>query len=269
MIEPWVSYLPTALYGAAAALAAFDLWQGLRPLRGAIIALVSLGLAARVGVLLEPGLCPLSTAGSGMGIVALFLALHLICAVRLDGSARVRTVALLGLILAFDAAGLLVSPAGRSIELPEREQALAEIHGGLILLACAAFAAGAVYSLLYVFLYRIIRRRRLGFWFTRLPSLWRLEAGSRTANSLGLIALTLGLCVGVYLLAATEGGLPLGDAVVQRTFLLWLLFAAEKACRWFLRWTGIRVMWVPLAGMVVILALMLAGETGHPFWSGS
>ncbi len=269
MIEPWVSYLPTALYAAAAVAAAFDLWQGLRPLRGVVIVLTGLGVVARVAVLLEPGLCPLSTAGSGMGMVSLFLALHLCCTVRLDGSARVRAVALLGLILAFDAAGLLVSPAGRGVELPEGARALAEIHGGLILLACAAFAAGAVYSLLYVFLYRIIRRRRLGFWFTRLPSLWRLEAGSKTANSVGLLALTLGLLVGAHLLAEARGGLPLGDALVQRSLLLWLLFAAEKACRWFLHWTGIRVMWVPLAGMVVILALMLVGETGHPFGSDS
>lgn len=263
-MSPLLAWVPCLLYLAASVSATGDLVRARPAFR--VLARVALlvALVTRVATLLQPGMCPVS-AGSSGSLVALFLSLHLLAGFRRDGGDRARVAVQLALIFALDVVSTWITPHGAPAEPPEKEKALGVIHGGLVLLAYAAFFIGALYAVLYLALYRLMRRRRLGFWFSRLPSLERLEARSGASTLVGLGFLTAGLALGQYSYAVYRGGVPYDNAKFVVAGLVWLVFAAEVVLRR-LGWRGIRVMWVPLVGVLVVV-LLFGVSAGHPFWS--
>ena len=265
MIDPIVAYFPTLLYGLALLLAGFDLWNDVRWLRFAALTLVGVGLVARIVTLLEPGFCPLTAGGSGM-VIALFLALYGIISHQGERDQRAKTTSLIGLVMLLDLSGQLFGEPARAVPPPPKERALGELHGGLVLLAYACFLIGAIYSALYLVLYRHMKRRRIGFWFDRLPPLQHLEAKASRSTFVGLLSLTVGLSIGLYSYAVFRGGLPYDNIKFVVAALVWLLFAAELVVRRGLHWKGIRVIWMPIVGVLVIGVLSSVGG-GHPFWS--
>lgn len=267
MIDPSVAFVPTALYGAAVAACAFDLVRPAKAARSAGLVCTVLGLLARIATFLEPGLCPVSATGSSIGIVGLFLALHLAFGFHLDGSQRAKTLVVAAIVFALDLAAKLLSPGGAPVHPPQAERALGEIHGGLVLLAYASFIIAGVYAGLYLLLYRLMKRRRLGFWFTSLPSLERLERKCSIACWIGFLALSLGLGVGIGSFAVFHGGLPFGDPKFGGALAMWVLYAGELLLRHAFGWRGVRLMWLPLLGVVVLAILYSVSSTDHPFWN--
>ena len=259
-------FLPTLLYVLALGAAGGDLAADRRALRVAVLVLVTAGLIARIATFLSPGLCPVSGAGGGLGMVAIFLALHVVFGFRPEGSERARVFVALFVVAALDLTGQLVGSISSEVRPERAERIWGEVHGGLMLLSYAAFLIAGVYSLLYVLLYRVMKTRRVGFWFDRLPSLQRLESKTGVAVAVGLGSLTLGLLVGLFTFASFSGGVPV-DVKVLVAGLLWLLFLGFFVGRRLLRVGGIRVMWVPLVGAGVILCLYSIGGSDHPFWS--
>lgn len=196
----------------------------------------------------------------------MFLALHLLAAYRREGDDRVRTAVQIALILAIDSISILSLPEPEFVAPPENEKALGVIHGGLILIAYAAFFIGAVYGLLYLLLYRLMKRRKLGFWFSRLPSLERLEGRAGSATLVGMLFLTAGLGLGLYSYFVFRGGVPYDNAKFLVAAGVWLLFATEIFLRRIKGWRGVRVTWIPVMGAVVVVVLN-GVSAGHPFWS--
>lgn len=264
MLDRLIPYVPSVLFVFAAIAAWLDVQRPGRGARGAFVALTILGLLARIATIVEPGLCPVSRTGSSLALIALFLALHV--AITAHQSVPVRALAMLVLIALLDAASQLVGGPRAPFHPPPRERALAEIHGGVLLLAYAAFALAAVYSLLYLVLYRLMKTKRLGVWFERMPSLSQLEGRSHWALDAGFALLCAGLLLGFYTFAMFRGGVPWSDPKFVVAMLTWALFAAEMVCRRLLRWRGIRVMWMPMAGALVLVVLYAVGGS-HPFWS--
>ena len=260
--------LPTVFYVLALASAGADLAYDRRWIRVAVVALVTAGLIVRIATFLSPGLCPVSGAGGGLGMVAIFLALHVVFGFRPEGTERARVFVALFVVALIDLTSQLVDAGTPLAHPPRAERIWGEVHGGMMLLSYAAFLIAGVYSLLYVLLYRVMKMRRVGFWFDRLPSLQRLEARSGVAVSVGLSSLTLGLLVGLFTFASFTGGVPI-DVKVGVAVVLWLLFVGFFVGRRVMHLSGIRVMWVPLLGAAVILCLYAIEGSDHPFWSPS
>lgn len=267
MIDPIVSFIPSVLYGLAAVFISLDLWRRATPLRYVALILISLAIITRIATFLQPALCPVAGAGGGMGILAMFLALHVVFGFRSEGKDQARALLLTLIIFGLDLGGQVVQPEGEPLRPPQVERAVGELHGGLVLLSYAALTVAGVYGLLYLILYRLMKKRRVGFLFSRLPSLDRLEKKAAVANVVGLVTLTLGLGVGVIGFSYLRGGIPYTDAKFVIALLLWLLFAFESIVRRFYGWNGIRVMWIPLFGSLLIIVLYSLSHTEHPFWS--
>ena len=70
------------------------------------------------------------------------------------------------------------------------------IHVMSLLLAYASFALACVLGVTYVLLFKEIKAKHLGFFYTRLPSLQVLDVMNSRAITVGWIFLTLGVIVG-------------------------------------------------------------------------
>src|SRR5215470_4071820 len=71
------------------------------------------------------------------------------------------------------------------------------VHVSSLLFAYASFALAFVMSITYVLLFKEIKSKHLGFFYTRLPSLQVLDRMNQVAIVIGWIFLTIGIIVGV------------------------------------------------------------------------
>ena len=70
------------------------------------------------------------------------------------------------------------------------------LHVFSLLLAYASFALACAIGVTYVLLFKEIKAKHLGFFYTRLPSLQVLDTMNQRASALGWVFLTIGLIVG-------------------------------------------------------------------------
>src|SRR6185369_12601739 len=71
------------------------------------------------------------------------------------------------------------------------------LHALAAVFAHSAFVVGAVYALMYVVMYRALKRKRFGVVFERLPSLDTLAGMGFGAIALGWLLLTASILVGL------------------------------------------------------------------------
>src|SRR5262249_33412634 len=70
------------------------------------------------------------------------------------------------------------------------------VHVSSLLFAYASFALACVIGVTYVLLFKEIKAKHLGFFYTRLPSLQVLDRMNQRAIMIGWIFLTIGVIVG-------------------------------------------------------------------------
>lgn len=266
VIDRSIVYLPTLLYFAAAGSAAIDLVWNHRAARFLAALVLAAALATRVATFLEPGLCPMNLAGGGLGIVALVLALTVLVTTFVAERNAAKSLLLIGITGVLDLLSQVVAKRPNDFTPPPQERALGELHGGIVLLAYAAFVVAAVHASLYLVQYWTMKRRRLGFWFDRLPPLAKLESRAVSAEYVGLALLTVGLAIGFYMYFVFHGGVPWTEVKFVVAMMLWGWSATGFFLRRVLRWHGIRLMWLPALGLVM-LVLVYSVAGGHPFWS--
>src|SRR6516162_3192890 len=88
------------------------------------------------------------------------------------------------------------------------------VHVSSLLFAYASFALACVIGITYVLLFKEIKAKHLGFFYTRLPSLQVLDRMNHRAIVIGWIFLTVGMIVGAIWAAQARGGYA-GDPRVQ------------------------------------------------------
>ena len=71
------------------------------------------------------------------------------------------------------------------------------IHVSSLLFAYASFALAGMLGLTYVLQFKEIKKKHLGYFYTRLPSLHVLDAMNSRAVVIGWLFLTIGVVVGV------------------------------------------------------------------------
>lgn len=211
-----VAFLPHAAYLAVEAA------DRLQP--GVSFALALLSLLLAVGFLLVD-------AGRALGAVGVF-------------AVPLALVFLLGAGVHRDHVGTPL----RSVMLP--------VHIGLNLLGLCCFALAFVLSVTYVLQEQLLRRKRLGGVFQKLPALGTLDGMSIRLVSLGFPLLSLGIVSGTLWSTQLHGGIAItptqGFALAS-----WCVFAAVLLLYQLGGWRGRRAAFGTIVGFLCTLAVLV------------
>jgi len=136
------------------------------------------------------------------------------------------------------------------------------VHVASLLFAYASFALAAMLGLTYMLQFKEIKKKHLGYLYTRLPSLHVLDAMNSRAVVVGWLFLTVGVVVGVVWTAQARALSPgninlqamsLNDPKIFIALLTWAVYSFEVFARRTLGWTGRRSAWLSALGFVIIL----------------
>ena len=148
------------------------------------------------------------------------------------------------------------------VERPVPESPLFWIHVASLLFAYASFALGGVLGLIYVLQFTELKKKHLGYFYTRLPSLQILDVMNSRAVTIGWLFLTVGLVVGVVWTAQARGITPddpnlqsmaLDDPKVFMAVVTWAVYSFGLLARRTMGWTGRRAAWLSALGFAIIM----------------
>ena len=134
------------------------------------------------------------------------------------------------------------------------------IHVMAMLFAYASFALAFVLGLTYVLLFKEIKAKHLGVFYTRLPSLGVLDVMNGRAVAVGWIFLTIGLVVGGIWAAQIQSfpdpraeHMSLRDPKILVAVLCWALYSFALYARRAIGWNGRRAAMLSAIGFGIVL----------------
>jgi ABC-type transport system involved in cytochrome c biogenesis permease subunit len=136
------------------------------------------------------------------------------------------------------------------------------VHVSSLLFAYASFALAGVLGLTYVLQFKEIKKKQLGYFYTRLPSLQTLDVMNSRAVTVGWLFLTLGVAVGAFwtgqarMLAPDDPNLQamsLDDPKVLVAVITWGVYSFAVFSRRTMGWTGRRAAWLSALGFAIVL----------------
>jgi ABC-type transport system involved in cytochrome c biogenesis permease subunit len=136
------------------------------------------------------------------------------------------------------------------------------IHVSSLLLAYASFALACVIGITYVLLFKEIKAKHLGFFYTRLPSLQVLDSMNQRAIVFGWAFLTIGMIVGIVWTGEARAYAP-GDVRVQNMVLAdpkifvalvsWAIYSFQAFAARRIGWGGRKTAYLSAVGFAIIL----------------
>lgn len=135
------------------------------------------------------------------------------------------------------------------------------VHVLSLLFAYASFALACVIGVTYVLLFKELKAKDLGFFYSRLPSLRVLDVMNGRAVTVGWLFLTIGLGVGAIWLAQVQPGaidprvqaMSLFDPKIFIVLLMWGVYTFELYARRAIGWSGRRTAVLSAVGFTVVL----------------
>ena len=136
------------------------------------------------------------------------------------------------------------------------------VHVSSLLFAYASFALACVLGLTYVLQFKEIKKKHLGYFYTRLPSLSTLDVMNSRAVTIGWIFLTIGVVVGVVWTSQARASAPndpnlqamaLDDPKIFVTVLAWAVYSFAVLARRTMGWSGRRAAWLSALGFAIVL----------------
>jgi ABC-type transport system involved in cytochrome c biogenesis permease subunit len=133
------------------------------------------------------------------------------------------------------------------------------VHLSSLMLAYASFGLAGVLGLIYVLQFKEIKKKHLGYFYTRLPSLQILDVMNSRAVAVGWLFLTVGVAVGMVWAWQAGGDSPnvqamsIGDPKVFVSVLTWAVYSFAVLARRTMGWTGRRAAWLSAAGFAIVL----------------
>jgi ABC-type transport system involved in cytochrome c biogenesis permease subunit len=143
---------------------------------------------------------------------------------------------------------------------PMLRSPLFTVHVVSMLFAYASFALACVLGVTYVLLFKEIKARHLGFFYTRLPSLQALDAMNARVVTIGWIFLTLGIAIGA--LWATQisafsdpraQAMHVGDPKILVALVCWVVYSFALFARRAIGWSGRRAAWLSAIAFAIVL----------------
>jgi len=260
--------LPLLLYAAAAAAyVAHFAWRDVRVGRLAT-ALLGGGVLAHTFLIgmqtVQAGHAPLVGTSAAISAFVWLLGLAYLY-VELSSDERSMGAFVAILLVALDiipALDPMVNPRPPLLRSP-----LFTIHVMSVLLAYASFALACVLGITYVLLFKEIKAKQLGFFYTRLPSLQVLDVMNGRAITVGWVFLTLGVIVGGVWAAAVQNSpdprakaMSIADPKILVAVVSWGIYSFALFARKAIGWSGRRAAYLSgVAFMVVLLNFVLVG----------
>ena len=136
------------------------------------------------------------------------------------------------------------------------------VHVSSLLFAYASCALAGVLGLTYVLQFKEIKKKHLGYFYTRLPSLQTLDVMNARAVAVGWLFLTIGVAVGTVwtvqarVLAPDDPNLramSLNDPKILVALITWGVYSFAMLARRAMGWTGRRAAWVSALGFAIVL----------------
>jgi ABC-type transport system involved in cytochrome c biogenesis permease subunit len=152
------------------------------------------------------------------------------------------------------------------------------VHVSSLLFAYASFAIAGVLGVTYVLQFKEIKKKHLGYFYTRLPSLQTLDVMNSRAVTVGWLFLTIGVVVGVVWAAQARVVEPdnpnlqamvLDDPKILVAVLTWGVYSFAMLARRTMGWSGRRAAWLSALGFAMVLLNFLPinyfVSTSHTF----
>ena len=136
------------------------------------------------------------------------------------------------------------------------------IHVSSLMFAYASFALASVLGVTYMLQFKEIKKKHLGYLYTRLPSLQILDKMNSRAVMIGWLFLTAGVVVGIIWASQAREVLPddpnlramsLNDPKILGALLTWAVYSFAVFARQRLGWNGRRAAWLSALGFGIIL----------------
>jgi ABC-type transport system involved in cytochrome c biogenesis permease subunit len=136
------------------------------------------------------------------------------------------------------------------------------IHTSSLLFAYASFALAGVLGLTYVLQFKEIKKKQLGFFYTRLPSLQVLDVMNSRAVTVGWLFMTAGVIVGIIWATQARAAAPydprlqafsFADPKIFVAVLTWAVYSFAVVSRRAMGWHGRRAAFVSAVGFGIVL----------------
>jgi ABC-type transport system involved in cytochrome c biogenesis permease subunit len=136
------------------------------------------------------------------------------------------------------------------------------VHVSSLLFAYASFGLAWVLGLTYMVQFKEIKKKHLGYFYMRLPSLQTLDVMNARAVAVGWLFLTLGVVVGAIWTAQARAAVPddpnlqamsLNDPKILVAVLTWGVYSFAVVARRTLGWSGRRAAWLSALGFAIVL----------------
>jgi ABC-type transport system involved in cytochrome c biogenesis permease subunit len=168
-----------------------------------------------------------------------------------------------------------VIPGTENID-PVLDNPLFWVHLASVLFGYASFGLAGVLGLIYVLQFKEIKKKHLGYFYTRLPSLQILDAMNSRAVTFGWVFLTIGVTAGIVWAIQASGtnnpnvqAMSLSDPKVFLSAVIWGMYSFAVLARRVMGWSGRRAAWLSAAGFVVVLLNLVPVsyllDTSHSF----
>jgi ABC-type transport system involved in cytochrome c biogenesis permease subunit len=136
------------------------------------------------------------------------------------------------------------------------------VHVSSLLFAYASFGLAGVLGLTYVVQFKEIKKKHLGYFYARLPSLQTLDIINSRAVTVGWVFLTIGVAVGAFWTGQARAAAPddpnlqamaLNDPKIFFAVLTWAVYSFALFARRTMGWSGRRAAWLSAAGFAIVL----------------
>jgi ABC-type transport system involved in cytochrome c biogenesis permease subunit len=134
------------------------------------------------------------------------------------------------------------------------------IHVVSLLFAYASFALACALGITYVLLFKEIKAKQLGFFYTRLPSLQVLDLMNGRAVTVGWIFLTVGVAIGGVWAWLTQTStdprvqaMSVGDPKILVAMLSWGVYSFALFARRVIGWSGRRAAYLSAIAFAIVL----------------
>jgi ABC-type transport system involved in cytochrome c biogenesis permease subunit len=154
-----------------------------------------------------------------------------------------------------------VSPGVENVD-PVLDSPWFWVHVSSLLFAYASFGLAGVLGLTYMVQFKEIKKKHLGYFYTRLPSLQTLDVMNSRAVAIGWLFLTVGVLVGAIWTAQARVAAPndpnlqamaLNDPKIFFAVLTWGVYSFAVLARRTMGWTGRRAAWLSAVGFAIVL----------------
>ncbi|MEK7704009.1 MAG: cytochrome c biogenesis protein CcsA [Myxococcota bacterium] len=144
------------------------------------------------------------------------------------------------------------------------------LHTMAAVLGYSALAVGAVYGVMFLLLFRALKRKNFGLLFERLPSLDVLASMGFGATLLGWLFLTATILIGTAMSLQLFPGFY-RDPKFIITLFVWLFYGLAVAAYFLLGWRGARLVYLSLGGFAIAIVSVvgshLVWHSFHAFFS--